>query len=111
MNAETQMGGNTKLAREENAQKLKPPKPVVQVSSQKSSSTVPVMSSPGAGAVAKGTGAGTCWLAGTSGFSRVNVLAVAHGPARVNGPVEKSAYCCPVYAKGDQTDGTAGAEA
>lgn len=74
-------------------------------------STVPEMSSPGAGAVAKGSGAGTYWLAGTSRFSRVNVLVVANGPAGVRGPVEKLAYCCPVDAGNDQEDGTAGAEA
>lgn len=96
---------NSKLAMTGNAQELKLSNSAAQVSSPKMSSNAPEMPSSRAGVAAKGS------AAGTYAPDETNEPVVMNGPVGTNGPAEKSAYCCPVDAEGDQNDGSAGAGA
>lgn len=94
-----------KLAMQENAQELKLSNSAAHVSSPKMSSSVPDMPSSRAGVAAKGS------AAGTYAPDETNEPVVTNGPVGTNRPAEKSEYCCPVDAEGDQEDGPAGAGA
>lgn len=93
------------------SQNPNPLKFVVQVASPRMSSSVPKMSSLGTAAAAKELAAGTNSPDETNELVGRNELVVANEPVGTDRSAEKLAYCCPVDAVDDQTDGPAGARA